>query len=157
MSLSPGCYLTISSSSIPFSSCPQSFLALGSFPMSQLFASHDQSIGASASASVLPVIIQGWFPLGLIGLISFLSKGISRVQLSHLYMTPRKIIAFTRWTFAGKVMSLLFFFFIIFLFFYFTILYWFCHTSTCIMYRTVFWTMWEREGGWFGRMALKHV
>ena len=49
----------------PFSSCPQSFLASGAFPLSQLFASGDQSIGASASASVLPVNIQGWFPLGL--------------------------------------------------------------------------------------------
>ena len=62
------CHLAISSSVVP-SSCLQSFPASGSFPMSQLFASSDQSIGASASASVLPVNIQGWFPLGLTGLI----------------------------------------------------------------------------------------
>ena len=57
--------------------CPQSFSASGSFPMSHLFESGGQSIGASAS--VLPMNIQGWFPLGLIGLISLLSKGLSRV------------------------------------------------------------------------------
>ena len=61
------------------SSCPQSFPASGSFPMSQLFASDGQSIEASASASVLPKNIQGWFPLGLTGLISLQSKGLSRV------------------------------------------------------------------------------
>ena len=60
----------ISSSVIPFSSCPQSFPASGSFPVSQLFASGDQSIGVSASASVLPMNIQGWLPLGSTGLIS---------------------------------------------------------------------------------------
>ena len=70
---------TISSPVVPFSSCLQSFLASGSFPMSQLFVSGSQSIGVSASASVLPVNIQGWFPLGLTGLISLLSKGLSRV------------------------------------------------------------------------------
>ena len=63
----------------PFSSCPQSFPASESFPVSQLFTSSDQSIGASVSASVLPMNIQGWFPLGLTGLISLLSKGCSRV------------------------------------------------------------------------------
>ena len=63
----------------PFSSCLQSFLASGSFPMSQFFASSGQSIGASASASVLPMNIQGWFPLGLTGLSSLLSIGLSRV------------------------------------------------------------------------------
>ena len=93
--------------------------------MSRLFASGDQSIGASASASVLPMNIQGWFPLGLTGLISLQSKGLSRVfpnttvqkspvlrcsaffmvQLSHLYMTTGKTIALTRWTFIGKGMS----------------------------------------------------
>ena len=67
---------------IPFSSCHQSFQASGSFPMSQFFASGDQSIGVSASASVLPMNIQNWFPLGLIGLISLQSKGLSRV-FSH--------------------------------------------------------------------------
>ena len=59
------CHPTISSSMVPFSSCLPSFLASGAFPMSQLFASGDQSIRASASASVLPVNIQGWFPSGL--------------------------------------------------------------------------------------------
>ena len=65
--LSEWCYLTISSSVIPFSSCLQSFPASGSFPVSQLFTSGGQSIGASVSASVLPVNIQGWFPLRLTG------------------------------------------------------------------------------------------
>ena len=63
---------------LPFS-CPQSFLALGSFPMSQFFASGSQSIGVSASASVLPMNIQDWFPLGWTDLNSLLSKGLSRV------------------------------------------------------------------------------
>ena len=69
---------TISSSVVPFS-CLQSFPASGSFPMSQLFASGGQSIGPSASASGLPMNTQGWFPLGLTGLISMLSKGLSRI------------------------------------------------------------------------------
>ena len=73
------CHPTISSSITPFSSCPQSFPASGSFPMRWLFTSGSQSIGALASASVLPMNIQGWFPLGLTGLISLLSKGLSRV------------------------------------------------------------------------------
>ena len=73
------CHPTISSSVIPFSSCLQHFLAPGSFPMSQFFTSGSQSIGASASASVLPVSIQGWFPLGLTALISLQSKGLSKV------------------------------------------------------------------------------
>ena len=110
----------------PLSSCHQSFPASGAFPMSQLFASSGQSMGASAS--VLPMNIQDWFPLGLTGLISLLSKRLSRifsnttvqkqqffgcsaffpVQLSHPYMTTGKTIALTRWTFVGKVMSLLF-------------------------------------------------
>ena len=60
-------------------SCPQFFSASGSFPGSQLFASSGQSIGASPSASVLPMNIQAWYPLGVIGLISLLSKGLSRV------------------------------------------------------------------------------
>ena len=58
---------------------PQSFPASGSFPMSWLFTSAGQSIGASASASILPITIQGWFPLGLTALLSMLSKGLSRV------------------------------------------------------------------------------
>ena len=93
--------------------------------MSRLFASGGQSIGASASASVLPMNFQGWFLLGLTGLISWLSKGLSRVfslttasilqcsvffmvQLSQPYMTTGKTIAVTIRIFVGKVMSLLF-------------------------------------------------
>ena len=118
------CHLTISSSVIPFSSCLQSFPASGSFPMSQLFASGGQSIGVSASASVLPMNSQDWFPLGWTGWISLQSKGLLQhhsskasvflcsalfiVQLAHPYMTTGKTIALTRWTFVGKVMSLLF-------------------------------------------------
>ena len=70
---------TISSSVIPFSSCPQSFPASGSFQMSQLFPSGGQSIGLSASVSVLPMNIQGWLPLGWTGWVSLQSKGLSRV------------------------------------------------------------------------------
>ena len=77
--LSWWCHPTISSSITSFSSCPQSFPASGSFPMSPLFASAGQSIGASASASVLPVNIQDWFPLGWTGLIALQSKELSRV------------------------------------------------------------------------------
>ena len=107
------------------SSLPQSFAESGSFPMSLLFTSGGQSLVASALASVLPINIQGWFPLGLTGLISLLSRGLSRVfqhhsskasilwcsvffmvQLSHLYLTTRKIIALTRWTFERKEVPL---------------------------------------------------
>ena len=70
---------TISSSVIPFSPCPQSFPALGSFQMSQLFASGGESIGVSVSASVFPMNIQEWLPLGWTGWISLQSKGLSRV------------------------------------------------------------------------------
>ena len=118
---------TISSSVIPFSFCLQSFPASRSFPVSQL-SPDGQSIRASASASVLPMHIQDWFPLGLTSLISLQSKGLSRVfssttvwrhqffdtqpikkvQLSHLYTTTGKTIALTKWTFVSKVMSLLF-------------------------------------------------
>ena len=70
-------YMSIESSVALFSSCIESFPASGSFPMSQLFASGGQSIGASVSASVLHVNTQGLFPLGLTGLISLLSKGLS--------------------------------------------------------------------------------
>ena len=80
--LSRWCQPTISSSVVPFSSCLQSFPASGSFPMSQLLASGGQRIGASASAPVLPMSIQGWLPLGFTGLISLLSKGLSRVFFS---------------------------------------------------------------------------
>ena len=69
----------ISSSVAPFSSCPQSFPASGSFPMNQFFASCGQSMGVSALASIIPMNILGWFPLGLTGLISLQSKGLSRV------------------------------------------------------------------------------
>ena len=71
------CHPTISSSVVPFSSRLQSFPASGSFPMSQFFTSSGESIGASAS--VLPMNIQDWFPLGLTGSISLQSKGLSRV------------------------------------------------------------------------------
>ena len=116
-SLSWWCHPTISSSVIPFFSYLQPFPASGSFLMSQLFASGCQSIGALASASVLPMNIQDWFPLGLTGLISLLSKGLSGVfssttvwrhqffsaQLSHLYMTTGKPIddSFT-WSFLSE-------------------------------------------------------
>ena len=119
---------TISSSVIPFSSCLQSCPASGFFPMIQFFTSLGQSIGATASTSVLPMNIQEWFPLGLTGLTSLKFKGLSgvfsnitvqkpqffwcsaflMVQLSHPYMTTGKTIALTRWTFVDKVMSLLY-------------------------------------------------
>ena len=73
------CYPIISSSAAPFPFCFQSFPASGSFPMNWLFTSGVQSIGASTSASVLPMYIQDWFPLGLTGWISLLSNGLSRV------------------------------------------------------------------------------
>ena len=73
------CHLTISFSVVPFSSCLQSFPASGSFPKNQFFVSHGQRIELSASASVLPRNIHGWFPLGLTGLISLQSKRLSRV------------------------------------------------------------------------------
>ena len=77
--LSWWCHPTISSSAIHFTSHLQSFPASGSFPMSQLFASGGQSTGASTSASVRPMNVQDWLPLGLTGLISLQSKGLSRV------------------------------------------------------------------------------
>ena len=77
--LSQWCHPTISSSVAPFSSCPQYFSVSGCFPMSRLYASGGQNIGASASASLLSMNIQGWFPLGLTCLISLLSKGFSRI------------------------------------------------------------------------------
>ena len=106
-SLNQWCYLTISSSTTPFSTCLQSFPASGSFPMSQFFTSGGQSIGASAS--VLPMNTQDWLPLGWTGWISLQPKALSRVlqqhsskasilwrvafftvQLLRLYMTPGK-------------------------------------------------------------------
>ena len=126
--LSQWCHPTISSSVVPLSSCLQCFLASGSFQMSQFFTSGSQSSRASASASVLPMNIQGWFPSGLTGLSSLLSKGLSRVfssttiwklqvfdiqpslwSNSHLYMTTGKTTALTIQTFVDKVMSLCFF------------------------------------------------
>ena len=77
--LSWWCHPTISPSVIPFSSCLQSFPESGSFQMRQFFAFGGQSIGVSASASVLPMNIQGWFPLGWTGWISLQSKGLSKV------------------------------------------------------------------------------
>ena len=105
---------TTSSSVIPFSSCPQSFPASGSFQMSQPFAAGGQSIGVSASTSVLPKTTQDWSPLGWTGqgtLKSLLQHHSSKasilqcsafftVQLSHPYMTTGKTIALTRWTLA---------------------------------------------------------
>ena len=119
---------TIWSSVVPFSSHLQSFQASGSFPMSQFFTSSGQSIGVSASTSVLPMNTQSSFPLGWTGWISLQSTGLSRVfsnttvqkhqffgtQLSsqsssHIhYMITGQTIALTRQTFVGKVMSLLF-------------------------------------------------
>ena len=125
--LSWWCHPTISSFVIPFSSCPQSLPASGSFPVSQLFAWGGQSIGVSASASVLPMNTQDWSPLGWTGWISLQSKGLSRVfsnttvqkpqffsaQLSsqsnsHIHTWLLEKTALAIWTFVGKVMSLLF-------------------------------------------------
>ena len=92
-SLNQGCHPTISSSVIPFSSCLQSFPASGSFTGSQLFTSGGQKIVASALKSGLPMNIQGWFPLGLTGLISLQSRGLSSVftnttvQKNHFFST----------------------------------------------------------------------
>ena len=83
--LSQWCHPTISSSVIPFSSLFQSFPASGSFPMSQLFTSDCQSIGVSASASVLPMNIQHWFPLGWTGWISLLFKGLYTTVQKHQF------------------------------------------------------------------------
>ena len=126
--LSWWCHPTISASVIPFSSCPQSFPASGSFPISQFFASGGQSTGVSALASVLPMSIQDWisfridwFDLCAVKgtLKSLLQHHSSKasvlrcsaffmVQLSHPFMTTGKTIALTRRTFVGKVTSLLF-------------------------------------------------
>ena len=121
------CHPTISTSVLSFSSLLLSFPVLGSFPMSQFFAPGGQSIGASGSASVFPMNIQDWFPLGWTGWISLQSKGLSRVfsdttvqnhqflvtqpslwSNSHIHTTTGKTIALTRQTLLGKVMSLLF-------------------------------------------------
>ena len=94
--LSQWCYVIISSFADLFSFCLQFFPASASFPVSQLFASGGQSIGASASASILPMNIQGWLLLGLTGLISLLSRGLSRVFFST-----------TIWKYHSSVLSLL--------------------------------------------------
>ena len=125
--LSRWCHPTISSSVFPFSSCPQSFPASGSFQMSQLFASGGQSIGVSASTSVLPINTQklisfrmDWLDLLAVQgtLKSLLQHHTSKASIlqcsaffisnSHPYMTTGKTIASTRRTFVDKVMSLLF-------------------------------------------------
>ena len=114
-------------SSSPFLLLPSIFPSIRVFSNEWLFTPGGQSIGASALASALPMNIQDWFPLGLTGLISLQSKGISRVfsntslkasvlrhlafsmvQLSHPYMTTEKTIALTIWTVVAKVMTLLF-------------------------------------------------
>ena len=121
--LSRWCHPTISSSVVPFY-CLQSFPASGSFQMSQFFASGGQRFGVSASASVLPVNIQDWFPLGWTGWISLQSKGLKNllqhhssnasilrhsaffmVQLSNPYIPTGKTVTLTRRTFVGKVMN----------------------------------------------------
>ena len=125
--LSWWCHPAISSSVVPFFSCPQSLPASESFPMSQLFAWGGQSTGVSALALFLPKNTQDWSSLEWSGWISLQSKGLWRVfsnttvqkhqfwcsafftvQFSRPYMTTGKTIALTRWTFVGKVMSLLF-------------------------------------------------
>ena len=88
------CHPTISSSVVPFSSCLQSFSASGSFQMSQFFASGDQSTGVSASASVLPMNIQDWFPLGWTDWISLQSKELSRLFSNTTVVTTAKILHF---------------------------------------------------------------
>ena len=89
------CHPTFSSSVIPFSNCPQSFPASGSFQMSQLFLSDGQSIGVSASTSVLPINTQDWSPLGWTGWISLQSKGLSRVfsNITINWSTQSKALA----------------------------------------------------------------
>ena len=91
--LSQWCYLTMSSSAAPFSSCPQSFPVAGSFPMNRLFSLGGQSIGTLASASVLSMNIQGWFPLGVTGWISLQSKGLSRFFSSKGMANHSNILA----------------------------------------------------------------
>ena len=97
--LSRWCHPTVSSSVVLFSSCLQSFPASGSFPVSQLFVSGAQNTGASASVSVLLLSIQGWFPLRLTGLISLLSKGLSKIFFS---ITVWKHQFFSAWASLGS-------------------------------------------------------
>ena len=126
--LSPWWHPAISSSVVPFSSCPQCLPGSESCPMSQLFALGGQSTRISASASFLPKKSHGWSPSEWTGWISLQSKGLISllqhhsskasilqrsafftVQLSHPYMTTGQTIVLIKWTFAGKLMSLLFF------------------------------------------------
>ena len=103
---------TISSSVVPFSSLPQSFPASGSFPMSQFFASGDQSIGVSVSTSVLPMNTNDWSPLGWTGWISLQSKGLSGVFSNttvekHQFFGMLNILKFTSaWKFHDSMASL---------------------------------------------------
>ena len=90
--LSQWCHSTISSSVIPFASCPQSFPASGSFQMSQLFTSGGQSTGVSASTSVLPMNTQDWPPLGWTGWISLQSKGLSRVFSNSKFKSINSLV-----------------------------------------------------------------
>ena len=94
------CHLAISSSIVPFSTCPQSLPASQSFPMSQLFTWGSQSTGVSASASVLPINSQGWFPVGLIALISMKCKGLWTVfsnQFSSVQLFSHVQLFVTSW------------------------------------------------------------
>ena len=88
------CHTTISFSAVLFSSCPQSFSALESFPMSQFFTSGGQSIGVSTSASVLTMKIQDWFPLGWTDWISLQSKGLSRVFSNTMVQISSSVLSF---------------------------------------------------------------
>ena len=156
------CHPTILSSVIPFSSCLLAFPALGSFPVSQLFASGGQSIEASALG--LPMNIQDRFPLGLTDLISLQSKGLSEglskvfsntanskasillcsaffmVQLSHLHVTTGKIIALTIFSLSLKVFFLLSMFFLLLVFFLLSV---FSASSLFIE------TAWQNLNSWF--------
>ena len=108
-SLSRLCHPTTSSSVVPFSSCLQCFPASRSFPMSWLFASGDQGIGASASASILPMNIQGLFPLGWTGLFSLQSKGLSRVFSSTTVQRHQFVIKLAVYILVRFVLPLLFY------------------------------------------------
>ena len=113
---SNSCHPTISSSVVPFSSRLWSFPASGSFPMSQFFTSGSQSVRVSASTSVFPMNIQGWFPLGFIGWISLQSKGLSRV-FSNTTVQKHQFFFF----FFGSTVLMLLFFFSFFFFFLFVV------------------------------------
>jgi len=132
--LSQWCHPTISTSVIPFSSCLQSFPASRSFQMSQFFASGGQSIGVSASSSVLPMNIQDWFPLRWTGWISLQSKGLSRAVESQRYNLVLFFVNTSR--FLSPVFliinSIIFFliFKVVFIYFYYT-----SNTRACVLNR----------------------